>query len=257
MRKLPVVGMLFMVFCCVLSAYALNLDKIKSSLLNGDYKQAILEGEKMLASEPKAAHSDELYYILGLSYMKDGNYLRASDIFEILINEFKDSDFKQEARLGLADTSFLRGDLPAAKDRYKSLLGASSSNRIKALAYSRLAKVCFKSGDTEEAKEYLDKLKKDFPLSDIADESIEPAFVRGANSDIYYTVQIGSFSKQENANNLAQKLAKQGYPAYIEESQGEKAVSYRVRIGKLPSRQEAVNLERKLAQEGYPTKVFP
>jgi len=53
---------------------------------------------------------DELYYLLSLSYLKDGNYLRASDIFEIILREFKGSRFKEDALLALGDTYFLRGD---------------------------------------------------------------------------------------------------------------------------------------------------
>ncbi|MBN1913662.1 MAG: hypothetical protein JW788_04610 [Candidatus Omnitrophica bacterium] len=50
--------------------------------LSGDYKAAISEGEKILAQAKDQDGLDELYYILALSYMKEGNYLRASDILK-------------------------------------------------------------------------------------------------------------------------------------------------------------------------------
>ena len=157
-------------FCALLfgfltNVYALSLDKVKVYFLGGDYKSAILEGEELLASEAQSARCDELYYILGLSYLKDGNALRASDIFEIILKEFRDSAFKEEAGLGLGDSYFLRGDFSKAQDCYKGLIDTNPRTKLKAQVYYRLSKVCFKKGDTQTATEYLDKLKADFPLS--------------------------------------------------------------------------------------------
>ncbi len=92
-------------------AFALDLDKTRALFISGDYKAAITEGEKTMAkTTSNSLGLDELYYILGLSYLKDGNYLRASDIFEIILKEFKDTQFSADAKAGLADAYFLKGD---------------------------------------------------------------------------------------------------------------------------------------------------
>ena len=73
--------LLFGYWCLVIgisSAYALNLDSLKANLLKGDYKAAISEGERLVARDQR---SDELYYLLGLCYLKDGNFLRSSESF--------------------------------------------------------------------------------------------------------------------------------------------------------------------------------
>ena len=238
-------------------SYALNIDKVKFSFISGDYKEAIKEGEKILANAANSGNIDELYYILALSYLKDGNYLRASDIFEIILKEFKNSAFKEQATLGLGDTYLLREEYSRAEQYYKDIIAANPCTKLKAQIYYRLSQIGFKKGDTRQAKEYLNKLKEELPLS--LESRLNKDFypIPGASSDFYYTVQSGSFSKKINAQNLTQKLIRNNYPAYIEETAAEGGTIYRVRIGKFQIRQEAVKLERKLTQEGYPTKVYP
>ncbi len=232
-------------------AYALNLENLKVYFLQGDYKSAIIEGEKILADAKHSSDLDELYYILALNYLKDGNYLRASDIFEIILREFRDSKFKEEVNLSLADTYFLRGDFAKAENYYRQLFNNNPRTKLKALIFYRLAQCGFKKGDTQQAKEYLSKLKNECPLN------LESGFSNDISTDVYYTVQVGSFSNIKNANNLVQRLNRKGYPAYTEEVNFQGKVSYRARVGKFNSRQEAADLENKLSREGYPTKIYP
>lgn len=254
--------LLFVILCLFMGiftpAYALNLDKAKVYFLNGDYKSAILEGEKILAtSESQSAGLDELYYLLGLSYLKDGNFLRASDIFEIILREFRKSDFKEGAKIGLADTYFLREDFTKAKQHYEELLESHPDSKFKALIFYRLSQVMFKKGDIQAGKDYLTKLKQSFPLNPEArlDKGLGP--LSDNLSSLYYTVQVGSFSSSTNAQNLMQKLIQNNYPAYIEEIDSQGKTMYRVKVGKFSLRQEAEALKNKLSQDGYPTKISP
>lgn len=236
------------------NGYSLNIDKVKVYFLNGDYKSAISEGEKVLTGyNIHSPDLDELYYILGLSYLRDGNYLRASDIFEIILREFKDSPFKDEAKLSLGDTYFLKGDYNQAQGYYSELINTNPSTKLKAALYYRLSEVGFKRGDTQVAKEYLDKLKSEFP-SNLEIKLNKDLY---ALSDIYYTVQVGSFVNLTNARNLCDKLIAKGYDAYLQETDTQTPKTYRVRVGRLKSRPEATQLESKLSSEGYPTKIIP
>ncbi len=241
-----------LVFGILADAYALDIDHVKAAFIGGDYKVAILEGEKILADTDKNYNADELYYILGLSYLKDGNYLRASDIFEIIISELKSSRYELDARLGLADTYFFRGDFQKAKKGYLDLSMDKQASRLKAALYYRLSECEAKLGNTNAAKDYLDRLKQEFPLnieSGLENCSLGP--------DFYYSVQVGSFLSKTNAENLARQLERKGYSAYIEEGTSQGAAIYRVKSGKLATRQEAVELESRLSGDGYPTKVCP
>jgi len=247
-----------LLFCCGLflvilsKAEALNLEKARFCFLNGDYSACINEGEKILAGSSYSRDVDSLYYLLGLSYLKEGNYLRASDIFEIILKEFKNSSFEEEARLGLGDAYFLSGDYSRAAGYYKDLLTNNPNTKFAGLIYYRISQCAFKTGNASEGQDYLSRLKKQFPLN------LEIMTNKDLASSInYYTVQIGSFSSSQNARNLEQKLIQRNYPAYIEESSSQGKISYRVRVGRLASRQEAVDLADKLSREGYPTKICP
>lgn len=231
-----------LVFGFIVDAYALNLDKIKVYYLSADYKAAITEGEKMLATPGDSSHSDELYYILGLSYLKDGNYLRASDIFEIIISEFTNSQLKDQAKMGIGDTYFLRGDLAKAEDIYRKLLDGNQKTNLASQIYYRLSQISFQKGNIEEGREYADKFK-------------QPALI---NPIDFYTVQVGCFTSNKNAQNMVKRLDGKSFSAYLEEFNDPAGLKlYRVRVGKLKSRKEAVELEGKLSQEGFPTRIFP
>jgi tetratricopeptide (TPR) repeat protein len=212
---------------CALSftfvCYALNLDRLKVLFLNCDYKSAINEGEKLIAGAKDESGLDELYYILGLSYLKDGNTLRASDIFEIILNEFKDSAFKERAKLGLGDTYWSRGDIPSAEKCYKEIIAQNPQTKLKQEIDSRLSQIDFGKGCSKE-----------------------------------YSIQVGAFANEANAKGLMQKLSDANYPAFVEGPAGDADNSvYRVKVGKLSSLKEAEELEKKLSQEGYPTKILP
>ena len=236
---------------------SLNLDKLKVYFLEGDYKQSITEGEKLLAEEQNSANSDELYYILGLSYLKDGNYLRASDIFEIVLNEFKNSRFREEAELGLGDTYFLRGDITKAQGSYLDLIKENPNTKFKPQLYYRLSQIGFKNGFAEQGKQYLELLKKEYPSNIESALNKDLYALADSGSELFYTVQVGFFSNITNAENLKQRLIQNNYQVYLEEASSADKRSYRVRVGKLRTRQEAIELENKLIQEGFPTKIFP
>lgn len=234
------------------SACADPMKLVKDYFLKGDYKQAISTGEKILAKESSSQAGDELYYLLGLSYLKEGNYLRAWDIFEIIVDEFKESSFKDEARVGIADVLFLRGEFDRADNYLRCLLRERPQLRLKAQALFRMAQIAFKKGDALRVESFLQKLRQEFPLSFEMRMSKYLSFP-AEKAAIFHTVQVGSFSMQENARRLEQSLLQKGYPAYIEET----GSSWRVRVGKLAHRADVLEIEKELAREGYPTKVCP
>ncbi|MDD5662505.1 MAG: tetratricopeptide repeat protein [Candidatus Omnitrophica bacterium] len=254
-KDLCVLSSCFVLLFFTSPCYALNLDNLKANLIRGDYQAAINEGEKLIARDPRSA---ELYYLLGLGYLKDGNYLRSSDIFEVAIREFSGSRFKEEARLGLGDSYLLRNDLARAEESYQELLKSNPNTKFKAQLFYRLSQVGFKKGDLNQGKDYLAKLKESYPLNPEIRQGRDIWPVEKDNPDFCYSVQVGSFSNPVNAANLNQKLLSNGYPAYIEESAGPAgSKNYRVKVGRLNFRQEAEDLNKKLKAQGYPTKICP
>lgn len=230
-----------------------NLDKAQLYFLKSDYGSAINECEDILGNPAYKKDLDKIYYLLGLSYLKQGNFMKAQDIFNIIIDEYKESKFLEEAFLSLGDSYLLAGDFDKAKDIYSNILKrTTNSASLKGLAYFRLGQVALKIGKWQEAKDYLNKVKYDYPLT--FEASLANNLLTGED---YFTVQIGSFSRQTNAANLCQKLKNKGYDAYIKEATFEGRQMYRVRVGKFSSRDKAQDLEKELSAKGYSTRIFP
>lgn len=229
-----------------------DLDKARVSFLKEDYQGCIEICENILAQDQYLKDLAEVYYLLGLSYLKTDNFLRSYDVFEIVIKEFKDSAFREEASIAQADIYFLKEDYRAALERYTAILKNSPQSRLRPLLYFRLAQVNLKNGSWQEAQKFLDKLSTEFPLS------LEKRLSRNISSqDFYFTIQVGAFSKQINAENLCKKLNEEGYPAFIQETDASTVKTYRVRVGKLESRFAAEETAKKLTAEGYPANILP
>lgn len=258
MKKYSLSIVIFFLSVSLTQALALDIDKIKIDFLAGDYKAAIVEGERILArTSSRASGLDELYYVLGLSYMKDDNLLRASDIFEIILKECKDSRFKEEAMMGLGDTYLLRHDYANARQTYHQIIDANPGTKLKSQILYRLSQADFKNGNLEEGKVYLGKLQEQTPLASELKHDKETGVIAEDISSVTYSVQVGAFSKKENAANLLSKLASKEYPAYIEEPSGGAKLIYRVKVGRLKVKADAEALRKKLTEDGFPTKLCP
>jgi outer membrane protein assembly factor BamD (BamD/ComL family) len=264
---------IFVNFVVIVGAgYCLNLDKIKAAYLNGEYQTAVSEGEKILLTSINHAGFDELYYCLGLSYLKDGNFIRSADMFNRILSEFPDGKYRSQAQLALGDVYFLQGDFEKAKSAYEALAINSDQKLRSALLY-RQSQLALKMGDSAKNKELQEQLKSVYPFSleakqdkgvfisvaqapEPAETKTEPkeeAKPEPAPGD--FSVQVGVFSNKENATNLATELLRKGFGAYAEDAEIEGKASYRVRVGKSSTQQEAVELEKQLQQQGYPTKI--
>lgn len=238
------------------TARALDLTSAKSYFLNADYAASIKECEKILAQTNYSPEMDSVYYILGLSYLKEGNYLRAEDIFEIIIEEFPKSSFIPNALLSWGDAAFLRGNYTQARTRYQGLLKEPSYRQMRPQAYFRLSKCATKEGDTQNAQMYLMRLAHDFPESASKNLGEDDLFKL---DKLYYSIQVGFFYNKRYAHSLIIRLGRKGYRSYLEETPADtsNAKSYRVKVGKFRQYKEALAVSKKLAEQGYPTKITP
>ena len=242
--------------------WALDSDTLKADFLQGNYHRVIFEGQAQL-DRVHLGNTDELNYLLGLSYLKESKLDLAGDCFRRILNN-PNSKLKEEAGLGLADTYLVSGQFQQAEDIYNKLVTDDSNSRQKPAVLYRLSQLEFKKGDHQKGNEYWSKLKRDFPLSP------ELKVVKGitfVNTSVNacapladvsagtggYSVQIGFFTSGANANNLKDALLNKNYPAYVETS----GAGYRVKVGRLKSEKEALDLEEKLSHDGFSTKVCP
>jgi tetratricopeptide (TPR) repeat protein len=236
--------------------WAANLDNIKVDFLQGNYRRVIFEAQPLVNSI-SIGGNEELNYILGLSYLKEGNLEQAQNCFKRVQSSLS-KKFKVQANLGLADSYLLSGRLDAAWDIYDRLIQNNANSNWKAAILYRLSQLELKKGNIRQGNDYLIKLRRDFPLSPelrlTKSLPIMAIFTPAVNSiNEYYSVQVGFFSSQANANNFKDKLLAKDHPAYLEASDG----GYRVKVGKFKTQNEALDLEGRLSREGFQTRVCP
>jgi rare lipoprotein A len=71
-----------------------------------------------------------------------------------------------------------------------------------------------------------------------------------------YTLQLGSFSQLENAQQLRDRLAKSYTDVFIVPQQAQDATYYRVQLGTFPNRIAAEEQARRMAQAGLPVIIM-
>lgn len=254
MQKSKFFIIVFLFFIVPVFSWAADLDSKKVDFLQGNYRRVIFESQSQ-SGLPNSGRSDELNYILGLSYLKEAKLEQAQECFKFILAGASHK-FKEQAELGLADTYLMGGRFQEAENIYNKLAADESTNMKAAILY-RLSQLEFRRGNNQRGNDYLFKLKKDFPLSP------ELRLTRGLaliNKPVLtaadtgeYSVQVGFFTSISNATNLKDKLLAKNYPAYLEDT----GSGYRVKVGRLKTSNEALVLENKLSREGFQTKIRP
>lgn len=85
------------------------------------------------------------------------------------------------------------------------------------------------------------------PPAALVEETPPPATKTAAVAA--WVIQLGSFSRQENAEGLEKKLREAGYPAFVEPLQQDGVTSYRVRVGPEITRSEADKLRDQINKQ--------
>jgi len=242
----------FVLFSLPSFCSAAELNTLKADFLAGNYRRVIFEGQALI-KKFNFESSPDLSYILGLSYLKEGNLAAAEESFKRVIKDAR-GELNTQGRLGLADTYLIGGQLQDAEDIYNRIITDQPNTSLKAAIFFRLSQLEFKKGNNPQRNEYLLRLKKDFPLSpELKLTTGIPRVYSSSQKNQEYSVQVGFFTNSQNANSFKSKLLARDFPAYLEQTSN----GWRVKVGRFESVQEAVDLENKLSQEGFPTKICP
>lgn len=89
--------------------------------------------------------------------------------------------------------------------------------------------------------------RKPTPVPRATPTPTKPRTVRDGAGAQSWTIQFGSFSKEENAKALQGRLRDRGFAAVVERVSGAKSTLYRVRLGMEPSRSGAQNVRDRVA----------
>ena len=252
MRKLKLYFFVLILFALPAICWAANLDALKVDFLRGNYRRVILEAMAQ-AGGFNIQGTDELNYLLGLSYLKEERLEQAQDCFRRILSN-PASRLKEQASLASADTYLIKRQFKEAEDIYNTLLENNPHTVLKPAILFRLSQSAYRRGDQQKSDEYSIRLKRDFPLSlELIPGKGMPESQASLSRPGDLSVQVGFFTKSSNAVNFKNKLAALGYPAFVEGSKE----GYRVKVGRFKTQTETLDAERKLSSEGFPTKLCP
>jgi pentatricopeptide repeat protein len=189
---------------------------------------------------------------MGISFLKLTNLNEARYYFGEVVKQNR-SFLAVKSKIGIADTYFIDSDFDRAISLYLDVLSDTHNIQNVSSVYYKLAKSYQKNGQWDKARYYFEKIKERYPKS-LESHLAEEALKEG---EFYFTVQVGSFTSRDNAENLCKKLKLQGFPVFINEKIVEDIRFYRVRVGKYDKLYKARDIKQQLKEKGLPTKIYP
>jgi tetratricopeptide (TPR) repeat protein len=217
---------------------------------------------------------------LSLAWYRRACCLSAIDKHGEAINEFRqslslDSQSEQSilAKIGIADEYFISGDYQKAVEEYKSIL---PGNPFRQHILYKIT-LCHKNlCNAKEFKISREDLGKNFPMSleyalikNVQEPNItvkqfsldvvgsnETAVPVNIPAETAWTIQVGSFTKEDNARNLSADLIKKGYVSWIQPVKTGEGFFYRVYLGKFDNERETKKKAEEIkGKESLPARI--
>ena len=194
----------------------------------------------------------EVIYLTALSYLKLRNFIKARKLFNKILS-MGDSNLKQDAYIGIANSYFLEKNYSKAIKAYKTVLSAYPVSDKLSGVYYNLGLIYKAKKDSDKANYYFQKVKERYGNSFEADKTVYLS--KNSNVD-YYIVQMGAFTSLRNAKKLVRKLSRKKFDSYIQKVKKRRKNLYRVRGGKFSNKAYAKRLKNKLRRSGFSAKII-
>jgi tetratricopeptide (TPR) repeat protein len=182
----------------------------------------------------------EEQYRVALFRQRAGEYKSAMNLFARLLAQ-SDDEIGDWSRLGIADCNLLSGKFEIAIDGYKELLsGAAVSSVATPFALLGISEAYEREGKLDRAEEYYNQYKKNFPSAPPSLE-LEASFAEHNSPNepgkipkivkAGYFIQVGVFSKKDNARACLKKFKIQGFQSKMEDYNENGQKYYRILLG--------------------------
>jgi tetratricopeptide (TPR) repeat protein len=203
--------------------------------------------------------SKDLYRV-ALTKQDAGEYREAIAYYRAIV-ETRQGSIVEWARLGICDCNLLSGDTDTAISGYKKLIENSQSPSYP-MSLLGISEAYRRLGNIDKAEGYYKRYQETFPGAPPSLE-IEAAFTESHSKDIVeqipksikagFFVQVGVFSKKDNARICSRKFKILGYSNKIDEFNEEGQEFYRVILGpygdEISARKVKTELEKSQREE--------
>ena len=204
-----------------------TFEQIEESYLREDFRAVIEQSERYLSVGADIYESEEVRYRQALSLIKTDRLVEGRQLLRQIESHAVSPGMKARAAVSLADSYYFNHEVVEGQKLYQKAL--------------------------KDYPAYRDNLPGFVTRQ--APPAPRPLQQAGIEEQIVYSVQVGSFSSQGNAERMLNRLLRNRYDAYTSQDAVSRLI--RVRVGHLESREAAMAIEKRLQDDGYPTKVFP
>lgn len=248
MRKIIVVLFIISLSTQVFASSRTAMDKAWASYLKGDYNSAI-DSCRIVSKNVKLGAEGR--YLMGICFLKLNDTKEARKNFEFALENYPKSPRIEEIMLGVADSYYIDKDHQKAEAAYQKMLRKFPNSDYASMAYLRLGECQRELGKWRESETSFCKIMNTYALSLEAQQAQE--LLKKQTS--YFSIQVGAFSKRDNADSLAVLLNQKGHNAYVDKVYSGDNLIYRVRVGQYNTKEQAEAQARSLAQEGFSTRI--
>ena len=171
---------LLIIFCFISTPTILRADTeqedtqlliARNTFADGLYDLTIEQAQQFLAYYPTGLHIDEAHTLLGKAYFYKGEYTKALNNFESVL-EFNDSKFKDDALYWCGEVNFKVAQYDSAISFYQRLIDKYPLSTYMPYAYYSRGWAYYKKNDMLQALPDFEKIIDKYPNSKILPSAI-------------------------------------------------------------------------------------
>lgn len=251
--KLIRISFLFVFYCAICGFSNPQLKLLERLVVQERNDQAIKAADELLTKSHDKETTVEIKYFLGVAKLKLGAYKEAQNIFRDLRNQTKDELFSDQIDLGLIDAYYLNGEYKSALRVGKDFLDRRPQTNYKSLLYFKLARINLKLANWIDARDLLKKIVRQYPKS-LEVEFAKQLLTEKQYFAVQVGAYLDRYKAEQQASELKSHGE---YAYVVEMASPKGQIFYRVRVGQLAYLDQAEELRQKLAKQGYPGKIYP
>jgi TolA-binding protein len=224
----------------------------------GNYIGAIEKFKEFKKLFPKSPLISQISWLYASSLLATDQSKLAEKEFRKIIKSNPQSEWAQWAQMGVGDCFFVSGKFAEATIEYKKVLGEYSSSETSPPALVGLIKSLYQLGEIEKATLYYNLYKDKFASGIQGSQSFSQIVALSSQSKIessekisgvQYTIQVGVFSSEKNASQMAKKFKLKGHKVFQPKKEVDKKSYFTVQIGIFDSYEKAQTFKEKLEKE--------
>ncbi len=246
-------SLIFTLFLLLSTTASAGIIEIERAFMEQDYPRAEVLAEEGLKRH-KGGDVSLFQYYLGLSHIRLGKYgLAASALKDLVNDQTIPTDLRDKAHLALIDAYYLAGKYDRAAvlaDQFKT---ASYNSDYLSLLYLKSARIKFKQAAWTDARLKLRTIINQYPES--FDVYLADQFLQEKMFFSVQVGSFRDRARAKDLVSQLKAEGKTAYIFEVKDYSGRKF--YRVRVGQVSFLDQAKNLQEKLAKQGYPTRIYP